>query len=220
MMLTYEKLPTVQEMLKTCSHERMAEILVCRYVAAGGRRRERIRARYMEVMERMCEIVVKNQSGIVLVPRVRFSFGPAFAISRIVTAVCVDVNNHGGRLGGIGIAPWEQVLSYRVWTGADACLRDCYDLIADACWHMANAGTTAQEARSRAALRPGELLESSRFGRDDKADCLEVGCFEGRDAVDDEYREVLNELIAGWNADADIAFYAETLAMRRCIHAA
>ncbi len=214
-MLTYEQLPTVQEMLKTCSHERMADILACRYVAAGGRRRERVRTHYVEMMERMCETAVANQSGIVLVPRVRFSFGPTFSISRMVTAVCVDVNNHGGRLGDIGIAPWEQVLSYRVWTGTDACLRDRYDLVADACWHMAHAGTTAREARSRAALHPGERIGSSLFGQGNK-----VGCLEGRDIVDDEYREVLNELIAGWNADADVAFYAETLAMRRCIHAA
>lgn len=213
--MTYEMLPTLQETLKTCSHERVAEVLVAQYVASGGRRRERVRSYYAEMLERMCSAPADEPSGIVIVPRVRFSCSPSFVITRSIEATCVDVKNHGVCLGGIGVKPWEQVLSYGVWAGNDMCLHDRYALVADACWHMANAGETPREARMKTTLHAGEILRSQRGG---------TWCFgrmgEVADLVDEEYREVMRDLVEGWNADADIAFYAEALAMRRYVHAA
>lgn len=216
MALLYETLPTVQEMLRTCSHERMADVLVSQYVAEGGRRRERVRTHYREVIERMCSASVDEPCGIVIVPRVRFECSPSFSITRWVQAMCVDVANHGARLGSIGVEPWERVLSFGVWPGSDACLRDRYALLADACWSMACAGTTAREARVRSSLRAGEPLRPQWMGSSESLGAR----FGGSDLVDDEYREVMNELVDGWNADADVAFYAETLAMRRFVRAA
>lgn len=210
-----EMLPTVQDMLQTCSHDRLADVLVERYVIAGGRRREKMRSLWREVIERMSETPASQPCGIVVVPRVRFSCSASYSITRSVQAICVDARKYGARLGEIGPQAWERVLSFYVWSGEGACLHDRYALIADACWHMACAGRTAQEARRGAKLRVGcslypqwmdEVARQWNFGE--------------RDFVDEEYRSVLGSLIEGWNADADIAFFAETLAVRRLCDAA